>query len=169
MQVFHGATCAALAQNEILRGAGFMALIGNILWLIFGGLWLGLAWWFYAAICFVSIIGIPWGRACFVIGIYSFLPFGNEAISRKELYGQGDIGTGDLGMIGNIIWFILAGLWLALGHLFAAIVLFITIIGIPFGIAHLRLARLALAPIGQTIVSKAEAEAARSGHRFIDY
>ena len=137
-----------------------LRLIGNLLWFILGGFWMGLAWWIVGLLAFISIVGIPWGKACFVIGQFTFLPFGKEAISRRELYGEGDIGTGAMGMIGNIIWFVFAGLWLAIGHVCAAILNFISIIGIPFGIQHLKLAGIALAPIGLTIVSKEVAAAA---------
>ena len=131
-----------------------MRLIGNILWLIFGGLAMGLGWWLASLLCFISIVGIPWGRACFVIGRFSFLPFGYEAVNREVANGRGDIGTGALGVIGNVLWFLFAGVWLALGHLFSAFVCFITIIGIPFGLQHLKLAAIAVAPIGKTIVAK---------------
>jgi uncharacterized membrane protein YccF (DUF307 family) len=138
-----------------------MTTIGNLLWFLLGGVLMGLAWWLVGLIMFLSIIGIPWGRACFVIGQFSFFPFGNEAIDRKELTGQDDIGTGSLGLIGNVIWFIFGGLWLAFGHVVAAVACFITIIGIPFGIQHIKLASLAIAPVGKTIVPKHVAEAAR--------
>ena len=138
-----------------------LRLIGNFLWFILGGVLMGLAWWFVGLLCFVSIIGIPWGRAAFVMGQFSFFPFGKEAISRKELYAKEDIGTSGLGMMGNIVWFILFGWWLALGHVFSAIANFLSIIGIPFGIQHLKLAGIALAPIGKTIVDKEVAQAAR--------
>lgn len=131
-----------------------MRAIGNLLWFIFGGFLMGLAWWLFGILAFVTIIGIPWGKACFVIGQFTFLPFGREAISRKDLNQKGDIGTGLLGLLGNIIWFIFAGAWLAIGHIVSALACFITIIGIPFGIQHLKLAGLALAPIGKTIVTK---------------
>jgi uncharacterized membrane protein YccF (DUF307 family) len=131
-----------------------MRSIGNFLWFIFGGFFMGLAWWFFGVLAFVTIIGIPWGKACFVIGQFTFLPFGREAVSRKDLYLKDDIGTGVLGLIGNVIWFIFAGVWLAIGHLVSALACFITIIGIPFGIQHLKLAGISLAPIGKTIVSK---------------
>ncbi|MES2037460.1 MAG: YccF domain-containing protein [Pseudomonadota bacterium] len=131
-----------------------MSLLGNILWLIFGGFITGLAWWFAGLVAFISIVGIPWGRACFVIGQLSFMPFGKEVVNRADVSGQEDIGTGALGMIGNIIWFIFAGLWLALAHLMSALVCFVTIIGIPFGIQHLKLAAIAVAPIGKTVVDK---------------
>ncbi len=138
-----------------------MRTLGNLIWFIFGGVWMGLAWWIYGLLAYISIIGIPWGRACFVIGTFTFFPFGRVAVSRKELTGKEDIGTGPLGLIGNIIWFLLAGFWLALGHIGWALLFFITIIGIPFGIQHLKLAGISLFPIGKTVVDREEAEAAR--------
>jgi len=139
-----------------------MRAICNVLWFVLGGVFMGLAWWLVGLLCFVTIIGIPWGKACFVIGQFTFFPFGNEAISRQELNQQDDIGTGGLGLIGNILWFVCAGVWLAIGHLGSALLCFVTIIGIPFAIQHLKLAGIALAPIGKTIVSKEVAEAART-------
>jgi uncharacterized membrane protein YccF (DUF307 family) len=139
-----------------------MRAIGNFLWFVLGGVLMGLAWWFFGLLAFVSIVGIPWGRACFVIGEFSFFPFGREAISRKELRQAGDIGTGAAGTVGNVLWFIFAGVWLAIGHVTCALALFVTIIGIPFAIAHLKLAGIALAPIGKTIVSTEVAAAARA-------
>lgn len=122
---------------------------------------MGLAWCLFGVLAFVSIVGIPWGRACFVIAGFSFFPFGKEAIDRYELNHTEDFGTGALGLLGNILWFIFAGFWLTLGHVFSAIVCFITIIGIPFGIQHLKLAVISIAPIGKTIVRKEVASAAR--------
>jgi uncharacterized membrane protein YccF (DUF307 family) len=141
-----------------------MRTIGNLLWFILGGVWMGIAWWIAGALAYVSIVGIPWGKACFVIGKFTFFPFGKEAISRKELKQKDDIGTGILGTIGNVIWFILAGIWLAIGHVSSALLNFITIIGIPFGIQHLKLAGIALAPIGKAVVLKEVAAAARKAH-----
>ncbi len=141
-----------------------MRAIGNFLWFILGGIFMGLAWWLVGIFAFVTIIGIPWGRACFVIGQFSFFPFGKEAISRKELHQKDDIGTGSLGLLGNIVWFIFGGFWLALGHVMSALLCLITIIGIPFGIQHLKLAGIALAPIGKTIVAKEVAEMARKAN-----
>lgn len=138
-----------------------MRTIGNIIWFLLGGVFMGLAWWFFGLLAFVSIIGIPWGRACFVIGNFSFFPFGQEAISRDELTNQQDIGTSPFGLIGNVIWFIFAGFWLAVGHILSAVACFITIIGIPFTLQHLKLAVISLAPIGKTIVPKEEAARAR--------
>jgi len=138
-----------------------MSLIGNFLWFVLGGIFLGLAWWIIGLVAYISIIGIPWAKACFIIGTFTFFPFGKEAINRKELTQKDDIGTGDLGTLGNIIWFIFAGFWLAIGHVIAAVINFFTIIGIPFGIQHLKLASIAISPIGKTIVSKDVAAAAR--------
>ncbi len=138
-----------------------MRTLGNIIWFICGGVVMGLAWWLVSLIAFISIIGIPWGRACFVIGKFSFFPFGQEAISRNELTNEMDIGTSPFGIVGNIIWFFVAGIWLAIGHILSAVACFVTIIGIPFALQHLKLAVISLAPIGQTIVSKEEAAAAR--------
>jgi uncharacterized membrane protein YccF (DUF307 family) len=122
---------------------------------------MGLAWWLAAIVAYITIVGIPWGKACFVMGKFSFFPFGKEAISRRELNQMDDIGTGALGTLGNVIWFIFAGIWLALGHVACAIANFVTIIRIPFGIQHLKLAGIALAPIGKTVVTKEVAAAAR--------
>ena len=145
-----------------------MRAIGNFLWFILGGVFMGLGWWLAGALAFVSIVGIPWGRACFVIGNFTFFPFGKEAIDREDLSGEKDIGTGGLGVVGNIVWFLLAGWWLAIGHVMSAIACFVTIIGIPFGIQHLKLAGIALAPIGKTIVNKELAEAARHNKAAAD-
>jgi uncharacterized membrane protein YccF (DUF307 family) len=125
---------------------------------------MGITWWLVGVLAYMSIVGIPWCKACFVIGKFTFFPFGKEAISRKELKQKDDVGTGGLGTLGNVIWFILAGLWLALGHVICAVIDFVTIIGIPFGIQHLKLAGIAIAPIGKTIVSKEVAEAARKAN-----
>ncbi|MEM4989184.1 YccF domain-containing protein [Collimonas sp. H4R21] len=138
-----------------------MRAILNFLWFVLGGVFMGLGWWLVGAVAFLTIVGIPWGKACFVIGQFTFFPFGREAVSRKELNNRDDIGTGSLGLVGNILWFVFAGIWLAIGHVLSAIACFITIIGIPFGVQHLKLAGIALAPIGKTIVTKEVAAAAR--------
>ena len=138
-----------------------MSSLGNVLWFILGGALMGLGWWFVGLIAFVSIVGIPWGKACFVIGQFAFLPFGKEAVNREDLSGRPDIGTGALGLLGNVVWFLLAGVWLAIGHMLSAAACFVTIIGIPFAIQHFKLALIALAPIGKTIVDKNLAAAVR--------
>ena len=130
-----------------------MSLILNILWFIFGGGFLaGFAWLIAGILMVITVVGIPWARAAFTIASFSFWPFGRVAVDRRFLTGRGDIGTGSLGVIGNVLWFLFAGWWLALGHLIAAVGLAITIIGIPFAFQHVKLAVLAAAPIGQEIV-----------------
>lgn len=134
------------------RGLSPVAFILNIFWLVLGGAVAALGWFLAALIMVVTIIGIPWARAAFDNGVYTLWPFGAKPVARDRLYGE-DIGTGPLGFLGNIIWFFLAGWWLALGHLFAAVGLAITIIGLPFAWAHVKLAGFALWPIGRTIVA----------------
>ena len=131
-----------------------LALIGNVLWFVFGGLIMGLTWWLFGLLAVITIVGIPWAKACFVMGQFAFWPFGKEAVCRTSITGQQDIGTGVFGTLGNIVWLLLAGIWLAIGHLVAALCLFITVIGIPFGLQHIKLAQIALMPIGKTVVGK---------------
>lgn len=138
-----------------------LRVIGNFLWFVTGGVIMGLLWWLAGLIAFITIIGIPWARSCFVIGKLMFLPFGRDAISRLELTGRPDLGTGALGLIGNIVWFLVFGIWLAIAHVGFAILDFLLIITIPFGIQHLKLAGLALAPVGKAVVYREIAEAAR--------
>jgi uncharacterized membrane protein YccF (DUF307 family) len=129
----------------------------NVAWIVSGGVWMAIGWIVAGVIMAITIIGLPWARAAFNIALYTLLPFGQKAVSRAEFYGEEDIGTGPLGVIGNIVWLLLAGWWLALGHLVIAVVLAVTIIGIPFAWAHLKLAGLALWPIGRMIVPADEA------------
>ncbi len=129
-----------------------LSLLLNLLWIVFGGLWMAVGWLIAAVIMAITIIGLPWARAAFNIASYTLLPFGRRAVSRRDYLGEEDTGTGPLGLLGNLIWLILAGWWLALGHLITAILLAVTIIGIPFAWAHLKLAGLALWPIGKMIV-----------------
>ena len=124
----------------------------NLLWIVSGGVWMAIGWLVAAVIMAITIIGLPWARAAFNIAVYTFLPFGKTAVSRAEYTGQHDLGTGPLGTLGNIIWLVFAGWWLAFGHVAFAIGLAITIIGLPFAWAHLKLAGLALWPIGKMIV-----------------
>ena len=129
-----------------------LSFLLNVLWIVCGGLYMAIAWMVAAVIMAITIIGLPWTRSAFNIALYTLLPFGQKAVSRAQYYGHEDLGTGPLGMLGNIIWLVLAGWWLALGHLITAILLAITIIGIPFAWAHLKLAGIALWPIGKMIV-----------------
>lgn len=129
-----------------------LRLLLNLLWIVFGGAEMALGWLVAALIMAVTIIGLPWARAALNIALYTFLPFGHKAVSRAAYTGREDLGTGPLGFLGNVIWFVLAGWWLALLHLIAAIAFAVTIIGLPFAWAHLKLAGLALWPIGMMIV-----------------
>jgi uncharacterized membrane protein YccF (DUF307 family) len=129
-----------------------MTLLLNLLWFILGGFIAGLSWVLAGILMIVTIVGIPWAGAAFKIASFSFWPFGRVAIDRRALTGRADLGAGGLGLIGNIVWFILAGWWLALGHFGMAVALAVTIIGIPFAWQHVKLAILAIAPIGQEIV-----------------
>ena len=129
-----------------------VSILLNLLWIFLGGAWMAAGWLFAAVIMAITIIGIPWARAAFNIAAYTLLPFGQRAVSRDMVTGQPDVGTGPLGVIGNIIWLLLAGWWLALAHVVTAVLLAVTIIGIPFAWAHLKLAGIALWPIGKVIV-----------------
>jgi uncharacterized membrane protein YccF (DUF307 family) len=129
-----------------------VSMILNVFWILCGGLWMAAGWVIAAIIMAITIIGLPWARAAFNIAVYTLLPFGQKAVSRDSLTGQSDLGTGVFGLIGNLIWLVLAGWWLALGHIVTAVVLAVTIIGIPFAWAHVKLAGVALWPIGKVIV-----------------
>ncbi len=133
----------------------------NVIWLIFGGAITALLWVVAGAIMAITIIGLPWARSCFVIAGYVLWPFGRELISRKLLTGEDDLGTGTLGLLGNTLWFVLAGIWLALSHVGTAIAFAVTLIGIPFAWGHLKIAGASLAPIGKTVVTTEEAAEAR--------
>ncbi|MCW2244458.1 uncharacterized membrane protein YccF (DUF307 family) [Azospirillum fermentarium] len=129
-----------------------LSLLLNIAWIVFGGFWMALGWVAAGIIMIVTIIGIPWARAAFTIAFYTLLPFGQQAVRRDRFRGREDLGTGPLGTLGNLVWFLLAGWWLALGHLLTAAAWAVTIVGLPFAWAHLKLAGLALWPIGTEIV-----------------
>jgi uncharacterized membrane protein YccF (DUF307 family) len=123
------------------------SLLLNVLWIMLGGFYMAAGWLIAAVIMMITIIGIPWARAALTIALYTLLPFGNMVVDRPS-----GIGSGPLGFLGNLIWLVLAGWWLALGHLVTAILLAVTIIGIPFAWAHLKLAGIALWPIGKEIL-----------------
>jgi uncharacterized membrane protein YccF (DUF307 family) len=124
----------------------------NAVWFVLGGFLAGLGWMLAGVIMALTIIGIPWARSCFMLARYTFWPFGFDIVSRDELNGRPDLGTGTLGTIGNLIWFVLAGWWLAIMHIVAAAGFAVTIIGIPFAWAHVKLALASLFPIGKTVV-----------------
>ncbi|HWE99335.1 MAG TPA: YccF domain-containing protein [Caulobacteraceae bacterium] len=131
-----------------------MTLILNILWFIFGGWISGLAWLLAALILAITIVGLPWSAAAFRIGMFSFAPFGRQVVPRSAVNGREDLGTGPLGFVMNVVWALLAGWWLALHHLVLGVGLCITLIGIPFGIQHFKLALISFAPVGQAVVER---------------
>ena len=124
----------------------------NAAWFVLGGFLAGLGWILAGVIMAITIIGIPWARSCFMLAGYTFWPFGYDIVSRDALNGEHDIGTGVLGTLGNIVWFLLAGWWLALLHIAAAVGFAVTIIGLPFAWAHVKLALASLFPVGKTVV-----------------
>jgi len=91
-----------------------VSLILNVFWIVFGGLWMAVGWLIAAVIMAITIIGLPWARAAITIVGYTLLPFGQQVVSRAAVTGRDDVGTGPLGMIGNLIWLVFAGWWLAL-------------------------------------------------------
>jgi uncharacterized membrane protein YccF (DUF307 family) len=131
-----------------------MNFVLNVVWIIFGGLEMAVGWLVAAFFFAISIVGLPWARGAFNLAIFHLWPFGREIVDRDNMTGREDVGTGILGFLGNVIWLILAGWWLALGHVLFAGLLLLTIIGIPFAWQHLKLARMALAPIGKMVVDK---------------
>lgn len=129
------------------RGPGSpLRLLLNVAWLISGGAFAGLGWLLAAAIMAITIIGLPWAFAAFRIGLYTFMPFGQDILRRPD--------SGILSTLGNIVWFVLAGWWLAIGHLVLAVSLALTIIGLPFAWAHLKLAGASLFPVGTLVVPR---------------
>jgi uncharacterized membrane protein YccF (DUF307 family) len=122
----------------------------NIIWLVFGGIWLALAYAFTALIMFILIITIPFGVASARIALFCLWPFGRTLV-RKPSAGAGS-------MIGNVIWIILAGWWLALGHVISGIAMCLTIIGIPLGLANFKLIPVSLTPFGREIVDVDQAD-----------
>ena len=126
-----------------------MKLLLNLIWLIFGGLLLALGYAIVALIMFILIITIPFGIASARIALFCLWPFGRTLVRRP------DAGAGSL--IGNIIWFVLAGWWLALGHLVTGLLMCLTIIGIPLGLANFKLIPVSLTPFGRDIVDLEQA------------
>ncbi|SFB81747.1 YccF domain-containing protein [Streptomyces aidingensis] len=121
-----------------------MRTLLNVLWLIFSGIWMALGYAVAGLVCFLLVVTIPWGIACFRIAAYALWPFGYRVTERA--------GAGAPSLIGNVVWLIVAGVWIAIGHLTAALAFFVTILGIPFGIAHLKMIPVSLMPLGRRIV-----------------
>lgn len=128
-----------------------MRLLANLLWFLFAGLWLAIGYFAAGVVQCLTIIGLPFGIQSFKLALYVIWPFGRVVVSDPRSGGA-------LSTIGNILWIVLGGFWLALGHLLAGLLLCLTILGIPFGIACIRLAGLALVPFGKVVLTRSEAE-----------
>jgi uncharacterized membrane protein YccF (DUF307 family) len=126
-------------------------LVLNIIWFVFAGLWMAIGYAFAALICFVLIITIPFGVAALRIALFALWPFGRTVVKR----GDSGLPSG----IGNVIWFVLCGWWLALAHLVTGVLLCLTIIGIPLGLANFKLIPISLFPLGREIVGVDQARA----------
>jgi uncharacterized membrane protein YccF (DUF307 family) len=124
-------------------------LILNVIWFVLAGFWLALAYLLAAIVCFVLIITIPFGLAALRIAGFALWPFGRTIVHRP--------GAGAASAVGNVIWLILFGWWLALGHLITGIALCVTIIGIPLGLANFKLIPVSLTPLGREIVATSQA------------
>jgi uncharacterized membrane protein YccF (DUF307 family) len=121
-----------------------MRLLLNIIWLVFGGFFLALGYALAGLICFLLVVTIPFGVASFRIANFTLWPFGRELV-RKPSAGLGSA-------LGNLVWIVFAGWWLALGHLVTALAQFLTVVGIPLGLANLKLIPVSLTPLGREIV-----------------
>jgi uncharacterized membrane protein YccF (DUF307 family) len=118
-------------------------LLFNLLWFVFGGWIAGTAWLLAGVLLAITIVGLPWTPAAFRIAGFAYWPFGKVVVDRD---------TGPVSLLLNVVWLLLAGWWLALHHLVLAIALAVTIIGIPFGWQHLKLALISLTPVGKAVV-----------------
>lgn len=127
-----------------------MRVLLNIIWLVLAGIWLAIGYAIAALICFVLIITIPFGVVALRIGVFALWPFGKTVVRKPEA------GAGSA--IGNVIWFVLCGWWLALGHLISGVLLCVTIIGIPLGLGNFKMIPVSLLPFGREIVSVERAE-----------
>ena len=121
-----------------------MRILGNILWLVLAGFWMALGYIAAGILNCIFIVTIPFGIASFRLAGYALWPFGRTVVAKPT--------AGAMSLLGNVIWFIFSGLWLALGHLLVGLLLCVTIIGIPFGIASFKMAGLAVFPLGKEIV-----------------
>ncbi len=139
-----------------------MPLLLNILWNVPGLGFIAAAMWALAGcIMALTIVGLPWAKACFILASFTLAPFGREVVSRRDVSGEDSLGTGPLGLVANTLWFLLAGFWLMVMHILAAIAAAVTIIGLPFAWAHLKLAAATFAPVGKVVVPQDVAEAIR--------
>jgi uncharacterized membrane protein YccF (DUF307 family) len=145
------------------KGSIAMRTGANILWFLLGGWFLALTWLFGAVVMAVSIIGLPWARACLEIAKLGLAPFGREVISQSELTGSDSLPIGALRFLANLLW-LPFGLVLTVSHLIHGCMMFVTIIGIPLALQDFKLAGISLFPVGKRVVLKEVAEGARSAN-----
>jgi uncharacterized membrane protein YccF (DUF307 family) len=148
----HGLRAVAAIDCGALQRGWLMTLLLNILWFILGGFAGGFAWLVGGVVLAITIVGLPWAAAAFRIGVFAFAPFGSRVVDRQAVTGREDLGTGPLGFLLNVVWFVFAGWYIALAHVLIGAVQCVSIIGIPFGIQHFKLAVIALAPVGKSVV-----------------
>ena len=129
-----------------------MRLVLNVLWLVLSGFWMFIAYIVVGVLWCITVIGIPFGVASFRIGVFALWPFGRTIVKKPSA----GVGSG----IGNVFWFVLSGVWLAIGHAVTGALLCITIIGIPLGLANFKLIPISLLPLGKDIVPSASVNAA---------
>jgi uncharacterized membrane protein YccF (DUF307 family) len=133
-----------------------MAFLLNLIWLLFGGLWLALGYVFFGVVACIFIVTIPFGVASFRIAAYALWPFGRTVVEKPT--------SGVMSGVGNVVWFLVAGVWLAIGHIVTAAAQAITIIGIPLALANLKMIPVSLVPLGKEIVSN---DQLRASHRVL--
>jgi uncharacterized membrane protein YccF (DUF307 family) len=122
-----------------------LRVLGNIIWLIFGGLFMAITYVLAGIVMFILVITIPFGVQAFKLAGFTLWPFGRTLVRREGARRT-------LSIVGNVIWFIVAGIWIALGHVISAVLCAITVVGIPFAVAHIKLAVAALTPFGREVV-----------------
>ncbi len=127
-----------------------MRLLGNILWFVFGGGFFASLWWLLVGVLLAfTVIGIPFAIAAFRIAGFAAFPFGRKLVDARVVGEDRLFGTG----LTNLLWIVLAGIWLTIGHVVLGLVLCLTLIGIPFGLGHFKLASVSFAPLGKRVVS----------------
>lgn len=131
-----------------------MRTLLNVIWLVLSGFWLFLAYLVVGALWCITIIGIPFGLASFRIGFFALWPFGRTVVKRES--------AGVASGIGNVFWFVLSGIWLAIGHVVTGALLCLTVIGIPLGLANFKMVPVSLLPLGREIVPTTQGAAGPS-------
>jgi uncharacterized membrane protein YccF (DUF307 family) len=130
--------------SDVANTVGSVNVVLNVIWLVLSGIWMAIAYCFFGALACLTIVGIPFGIAAFRIANYALWPFGRGIVRRAD--------HGAASTVGNVLWFVLAGLWLAIGHAFSGALLCLSVIGIPLGLANFKMIPVSLMPLGREIV-----------------